>query len=101
MLGRKGSSVTENSVLGQIVLAPMITPCSLPTSWNACASYTLRYTTGFSSPCPYLDEVKIEKINSRTKRPEPIATDLGVRQKPDKSHQIITAVSMKERNEKQ
>ena len=75
MLGKKGCSVTENSVRGRIVLAQMVTPCSLPTSWNAWTSFILRY--GLCMQCTYIEDVRIEKIKSITKRPELISTDLG------------------------
>ena len=42
---------------------------------------------------PYLEEVRIEKVNPITKRPEPISTGLGVSQeaeKPPNHHCLIT-----------
>ena len=50
--------------------------------------------------CPCLEDVRIEKINTITERPEPIFTDLDVSQEPYKSPQITIVILLKKRKGK-
>ena len=66
MLGRKCCSfVTENSVLGRTVLAQMVIPCSLPTSWNVWTSSILRYKWFVHAmPIPWRCKDRNKKLKS-------------------------------------